>query len=153
MTVEPKLQLGGRFSTRRAKRRTSRPISEINVTALVGVMAVLLMIFMVAAPRLTVGVDIDAALPQLEQQSANASGTAPLNITIDADGKIFLESTEIGFEEVVSKLNARREAGGGAQVRVRGDNSASYGAVTKVLVRIKEAGLPVILVTDPLDQP
>jgi biopolymer transport protein TolR len=121
----PGLQPGGPFTTRHARRRTSQPISEINVTPLVGVMAVLLIIFMVAAPRMTVGVDIEAnaALPQV-----------------------------IGFEEVVSKLIALRENGDGIQVMVRGDNRASYGAVAKVLVRIKEAGLPVILVTDPLDQ-
>jgi biopolymer transport protein TolR len=151
----PGLQPGGPYSTRHARRRTSQPISEINVTPLVGVMAVLLIIFMVAAPRLTVDVDIDTALPQVEPTASGvgASGKAPLNITVDADGKIFLENAEIGFEEVVSKLIARREADGATQVSVRGDNSASYGAVTKVLVRIKEAGLPVILVTEPVEQP
>ena len=152
----PGLQPGGPFTTRHARRRTSQPISEINVTPLVGVMAVLLIIFMVAAPRMTVGVDIEAnaALPQVKQPAngGGAPGRAPLNITVDADGKIFLQNAEIGFEEVVSKLIALRENGDGIQVMVRGDNRASYGAVAKVLVRIKEAGLPVILVTDPLDQ-
>ena len=116
----------------------------------------LLIIFMVAAPRMTVGVDIEAnaALPQVKQTAngGGAPGRAPLNITVDADGKIFLQNAEIGFEEIVSKLIALRENGGGIQVMVHGDNRASYGAVAKVLVRIKEAGLPVILVTDPLDQ-
>lgn len=153
----PGLQPGGPFSTRRARRRTSQPISEINLTPLVGVMAVLLMIFMVAAPRLTVGIDIDVneVSPQVEPAAsgAGASGKAPLNITVDADGKIFLQNAEIGFEEVVSKLITLREAGDATQVLVRGDNSASFGAVTKVLVRIKAAGLPVIVVTDPLEQP
>ena len=152
----PGLQPGGPYSTRHARRRTSQPISEINVTPLVGVMAVLLIIFMVAAPRLTVGVDIDAnaALLQVEPASgAGAPGTPPLTITVDADGKIFLQNAEIDFGEVVSKLIALRKAGGASQVLVRGDNSASYGAVTKVLLRIKEAGLPVILVTEPVGQP
>ena len=131
-------------------------MSEINVTALVGVMAVLLIIFMITAPRLTVGVDIDAnpALPQMKPPAtAGAPETAPLSITIDADGKIFLQNAEIGFDEVVSKLVALREAGGGTQVWVHGDKSTPYGDVAKVLVRIKEAGLPVTLVTDQVDRP
>ncbi len=151
----PGLQPGGPFSIRRVRRRASLPISGINITPLAGVMAVLIIIFMVAAPRMTVGVAIDAnaALPQTESTAAGGRNQAVLSITVDGDGKIFLQNTEIGLEEVVSKLIALREAGGGAQVRVRGDKSASYGAITKVLVRIKEAGLPVILITDPQDHP
>jgi len=133
-------------------------MSEINVTPFVDVMLVLLIIFMVTAPLLTVGVDIDAkaGLPEIELPKTEAGPVtpeeAPLSITVDAEGKIFLQNIEIGFDELVTKLTAIREAGGGAQVWVRGDKSASYGNVAKVLVRIKEAGLPVTLVTDPLDQ-
>ncbi|MGV1015627.1 MAG: ExbD/TolR family protein [Methyloceanibacter sp.] len=133
-------------------------MSEINVTPFVDVMLVLLIIFMVTAPLLTVGVDIDAAagLPEVELPKTEAGPVtpeqAPLSITVDPDGKIFIQNTEIGFDELVPKLNAIREAGGGAQVWVRGDKSTSYGNVAKVLVRIKEAGLPVTLVTDPVDQ-
>ena len=134
-------------------------MSEINVTPMVGVMVVLLIIFMVTAPRLTVSVDVDAgaARPRVELPAAEAGAAspekAPLSIAIDADGKIFLQNAEIGFDEVVPKLVALREAGGGTQVWVRGDKSASYGTVAKVLVKIKEAGLPVVLVTDQVDQP
>jgi len=150
------LQPGGSLTNHRARRRPS-PIADINVTAMVGVMAVLLIIFMITAPRLSVGVgiDADAALPPVELPAAGA-GTpemAPLSITIDADGRIFLQDTEISFDEVVPKLVALREAGGGAQVWVRGEESTSYGDVAKVLVRIKEAGLPVTLVTGQGDRP
>ncbi|MEZ5826939.1 MAG: ExbD/TolR family protein [Hyphomicrobiales bacterium] len=153
------LQPGGALANRRARRRSRLPMSEINVTPMVDVMLVLLIIFMVTAPLLTVGVDIDAnatlpdvELPQTEAGPVNPE-QAPLSITVDADGKIFLQNTEIGFDELAPKLAAIRDAGGGTQVWVRGDKATSYGDVARVLVRIKEAGLPVTLVTDQLDQP
>ncbi|MGH6737258.1 MAG: ExbD/TolR family protein [Methyloceanibacter sp.] len=152
------LQPGGALANRRARRRSSLPMSEINVTPMVDVMLVLLIIFMVTAPLLTVGVDIDAPaqLPEVELPATEAGPVtpeqAPLSITVDAEGKIFLQNTEIDFDELVPKLAAIREAGGGTQVWVRGDKSTPYGNVAKVLVRIKEAGLPVTLVTDQVDQ-
>ncbi len=113
-------------------------MSEINVTPFVDVMLVLLIIFMVTAPLLTVGVDIDskAGLPEVELAedrggSRSRRKKAPLNITVDPRGKIFLQNTEIGFDELVPKLTAIREAGGGAQVWVRGDKGTSYGNVAQ----------------------
>lgn len=152
------LQPGGALTSRRARRRSSQPMSEINVTPFVDVMLVLLIIFMVTAPLLTVGVDVgaNADLPAVELPETEAgpiaSDQAPLSITVDQDGKIFLQNAEIPFDELVPKLAAIREAGGSAQVWVRGDKGAAYGNVAKVLVRIREAGLPVTLVTDPVDQ-
>jgi biopolymer transport protein TolR len=133
-------------------------MSEINVTPMVDVMLVLLIIFMVTAPLLTVGVDVDAnaSLPDVELPATEAGPVspeqAPLSITVDAEGKIFLQNTAIEFDELVPRLAAIRDAGGGAQVWVRGDKATPYGNVAKVLVRIKEAGLPVTLVTDQVDQ-
>jgi len=132
-------------------------MSEINVTPFVDVMLVLLIIFMVTAPLLTVGVDIDSkAGPDIELPKTEAGPItpeeAPLSITVDAQGKIFIQDTQIDFDQLAPKLKAIRDAGGGMQVLVRGDKSTSYGNIAKVLVRIKEAGLPVTLVTDPLDQ-
>jgi biopolymer transport protein TolR len=133
-------------------------MSEINVTPFVDVMLVLLIIFMVTAPLLTVGVDIDAktGLPDVELPQTEAGPVqpekAPLSITINPQGTIFLQNTEIGFDELVPKLAAIREAGGGDQVWVRGDKSATYGSIARVLVRIKEAGLPVTLVTDQIEE-
>jgi biopolymer transport protein TolR len=152
------LQLGGGLGSRRARRRSARPMSEINVTPFVDVMLVLLIIFMVTAPLLTVGVDIDAkaGLPEVELPATEAGPVtpekAPLNITVDPAGRIFLQNTEIGFDELVTKLAAIRDAGGAEQVWVRGDKAAAYGNVARVLVRIKEAGLPVTLVTDQVEQ-
>jgi len=152
-------QYGGALSKRRARRGYRVPMSEINVTPMVDVMLVLLIIFMVTAPLLTVGVDIgqNANLPEVALPQTEAGAVAPvekaLSITVDADGKIFLQDSEIEFEELVPKLTAISETFGTGQVWVRGDAATSYGDVARVLVRIKEAGLPVTLLTDQIAQP
>ena len=129
------LQPGGALSKRRARRRSSLPMSEINVTPMVDVMLVLLIIFMVTAPLLTVGVDVDAKVPKVELPKTEAGPVqpekAPLSITVDPEGKIFVQNTEVSFDELVPKLAAIREAGGGDQVWVRGDKSTPYGNVAK----------------------
>jgi biopolymer transport protein TolR len=109
---------------------------------------------------LTVGVDVDApsdALPQVELPKTEAGPVeaekAPLSVTLDAQGKIFLQNTEISFDELVPKLAAIKEAGGGNKVWVRGDKGTAYGDVAKVLARIGQAGFPVTIVTDQADQP
>lgn len=154
------LQPGGALTNRRARRRSAAPMSEINVTPMVDVMLVLLIIFMVAAPLLTVGVDVDspsAALPKVELPKTEASPVEaekpPLSVTIDPKGTIFLQNTEIGFDELVPKLVAIREAGGGSKVWIRGDKGTPYGNVAIVLARIGQAGFPVTIVTDQDDQP
>ena len=76
-----------------------------------------------------------------------------LSITVNPEGKIFLQNTELSFDELVPKLTAIRDAGKGDRVWVRGDNKAAYGNIVKVLARIKQAGFPVTLVTDQVDQP
>jgi biopolymer transport protein TolR len=150
---------GGALSKRRARRGYRVPMSEINVTPMVDVMLVLLIIFMVTAPLLTVGVDVgqDANLPEVALPQTEAGAVAPvekaLSITVDAEGKIFLQDSEIEFEELVPKLTAISETFGTGQVWVRGDAATSYGDVARVLVRIKEAGLPVTLLTDQIAQP
>ena len=150
---------GGALSKRRARRGYRVPMSEINVTPMVDVMLVLLIIFMVTAPLLTVGVDVDqnANLPEVALPQTEAGAVAPvekaLSITVDADGKIYLQDSEIEFEDLVPKLTAISETFGTGQVWVRGDAATSYGDVARVLVRIKEAGLPVTLLTDQIAQP
>jgi biopolymer transport protein TolR len=149
-------QYGGALSKRRARRGYRVPMSEINVTPMVDVMLVLLIIFMVTAPLLTVGVDVGATLPDvaLPQTDAGAAASGEgLSITVDAAGKIYLQDSEIDFEELVPKLTVLSETFGTGQVSVRGDQSASYGDVARVLVRIKEAGLPVTLITEQLGRP
>ncbi|HYJ59001.1 MAG TPA: ExbD/TolR family protein [Methyloceanibacter sp.] len=153
------LQPGGALSKRRARRRSAAPMSEINVTPFVDVMLVLLIIFMVTAPLLTVGVDVESkgGLPEVELPKTEAGPVeperAPLSVTVDPQGKIFLQNTEVSFDELVPKLAAIRDAGGGAKVWVRGDKGTPYGNVAKVLARIGQAGFSVTIVTDQDDQP
>ncbi|MBW3096296.1 protein TolR [Pseudohoeflea coraliihabitans] len=129
---------GSGRSTRRGRRGRRRElVSEINVTPFVDVMLVLLIIFMVAAPLLTVGVPID--LPETQAKALN-SETQPITISVNPDGQIFLQETEIGLDEVVPKLEAIATTGYNERIYVRGDTSADYGTVMKVMARISAAG-------------
>ena len=143
---------------RRKRRSAYTPMHEINVTPFVDVMLVLLIVFMVTAPLLTVGVDVESpTLPKVELPKTEAGPVdperAPLSVTVDPQGTIFLQNTEIGFDELVPKLAAIRDAGGGSKVWVRGDKGTPYGNVARVLARIGQAGFPVTIVTDQDDQP
>ncbi|MCK5933368.1 Cell division and transport-associated protein TolR [Fulvimarina manganoxydans] len=137
---------GGGGSRRRRRGRRRQPMSEINVTPMVDVMLVLLIIFMVAAPMLTVGVPIK--LPETQARAIN-SESQPITISVDQAGAVFLNDTEIAVEEVVPKLQAIAKAGYQERIFVRGDRSADYGTVMKVMARISAAGFKNIgLVTD-----
>ncbi|AYM07776.1 protein TolR [Agrobacterium genomosp. 3] len=127
---------GGRRGGR-GGRRKGGAISEINVTPLVDVMLVLLIIFMVAAPMMTVGVPID-----LPQTSANAlnSDTQPITISVNANGQIHLQETEIQAAEVADKLQAIATTGYNERIFVRADSVAAYGVVADVMARIQAAG-------------
>jgi len=133
----------------RRRRRRRGVMSEINVTPMVDVMLVLLIIFMVSAPLLTVGVPID--LPPSQAKSLDQD-KEPLTLSLNGDGKIFLQNTEIGVEDLVPKLKAISEARGGGfdeRIYVRGDRKVDYGTVMKVMGRISGAGFHrVALVTD-----
>ena len=121
-------------------------LAEINVVPMVDVMLVLLIIFMVAAPMLTVGVPIK--LPETQARAIN-SETQPITISVDEAGAVFLNDTEIAVDEVVPKLQAIAKAGYQERIFVRGDRSADYGTVMKVMARISAAGFKNIgLVTD-----
>jgi biopolymer transport protein TolR len=126
---------GGRGQRRRGRRST--PISEINVTPFVDVMLVLLIIFMVAAPLLTVGVPID--LPETQARALNAE-TQPITVSVNEAGQIFLQETEIPIDEVVPKLQAIAQTGYEERIYVRGDRNADYGTVMRVMARISAAG-------------
>lgn len=112
-------------------------MSEINVTPLVDVMLVLLIIFMVAAPLMTVGVPID--LPETQAKEMNAQ-TQPITVSVNDKGQIFLQETEIALEEVVAKLEAISKTGYEERIFVRGDKMADYGTVMQVMARISAAG-------------
>ncbi|MBT1157674.1 protein TolR [Aminobacter anthyllidis] len=126
---------GGRGHRRRGRHHGL--MSEINVTPFVDVMLVLLIIFMVAAPLMTVGVPID--LPETAAKALN-SETQPITISINEAGQIHIQETEIPIEEVVAKLGAIAKAGYEERIYVRGDKTADYGTVMKVMARIQAAG-------------
>ncbi len=136
----------GVFGKRRHRRRPV--MSEINVTPMVDVMLVLLIIFMVSAPLLTVGVPID--LPQT--QASNLEQTRePLAISVNSKGQVFLQNSEIKLDELVPKLRAIADARGGPDERiyVRGDKNVDYGTVMRVMGRLSAAGFRRVgLVTD-----
>jgi biopolymer transport protein TolR len=103
----------------------------------VDVMLVLLIIFMVAAPLLTVGVPID--LPETQARALN-SQTQPITVSVNSEGQIYLQETEIPIDEVVPKLQAIAQAGYEERIYVRGDRAADYGTVMRVMARISAAG-------------
>jgi biopolymer transport protein TolR len=134
------------------KRRHRRHgvISEINVTPMVDVMLVLLIVFMVSAPLLTVGVPID--LPQTQAKSLNQD-KEPLTLSVTLKGEVFLQSSTdpIPIDQLVPKLKAVTEARGGLDERiyVRGDRKVDYGTVMRVMARLSAAGFRrVALVTE-----
>jgi biopolymer transport protein TolR len=138
--------------SRRSSRRQSRhgAISEINVTPLVDVMLVLLIVFMVAAPLMTVGVPIELPKTEAKQMDSN---TEPITITVQADRSIFLQETPITMEELAPKLQAIAKNGYEEQLFVRADTNVSYGAVMEVMGLLNSVGYKKIgLVTGTPEQ-
>jgi biopolymer transport protein TolR len=138
----------------RRRHRRNPVMSEINVTPMVDVMLVLLIIFMVSAPLLTVGVPID--LPQTQASSLDQADKEPLAVSVNTEGKVFLQNTEVPLEELVPKLKAISAARGGNDERiyVRGDKTVNYGTVMKVMGRLSTAGFRrVALVTEVEQNP
>ena len=123
-------------------------MAEINVTPMVDVMLVLLIIFMVSAPLLTVGVPID--LPQTQAKGLD-NDREPLTISVNTKGQVYLQNSEIKVDELVAKLQAITQARGGMDERifVRGDRKVDYGTVMRVMGRLSSAGFRrVALVTE-----
>ncbi|MCO5130678.1 MAG: protein TolR [Xanthobacteraceae bacterium] len=142
------MNIAGASSGGRGRRRRAAPMSEINVTPMVDVMLVLLIIFMVSAPLLTVGVPLD--LPQTQAKSLDQDKN-PLTLSVNLKGQVFLNDTEIAIDELVPKLKAITEARAGLDERifVRGDKKVDYGTVMKVMGRLSSAGFRrVALVTE-----
>ena len=144
--MSPPIGPGGFRKHQRRKR--ARPMSDINVTPFVDVMLVLLIVFMVSAPLLTVGVPLD--LPQTQAKSLDQDKN-PLTLSVNLKGQVFLNDTEIALDQLVPKLKAITEARGGLDERifVRGDKKVDYGTVMKVMGRLSQAGFRrVALVTE-----
>jgi biopolymer transport protein TolR len=119
------------------KRRAFQPMSEINVTPMVDVMLVLLVIFMVTAPLLTVGVPVD--LPKTKAKVLNESDE-PLVISLTAEGKVFLQETETDLRGLVLRLRAITENKADTRIFVRGDKAVAYGRVMELMSRVASAG-------------
>jgi biopolymer transport protein TolR len=144
---------GAKAANARRGRRGSRhgAISEINVTPLVDVMLVLLIVFMVAAPLMTVGVPVE--LPKTQAKSMDAP-KEPLYITVQKDRTVYLQETQIPLEELAAKLTAIVKNGNEEQLFVRADTSTDYGAVMEVMGVLNSAGYKKIgLVTLQKEQP
>jgi biopolymer transport protein TolR len=136
---------------RNARRR--RPVmSEINVTPFVDVMLVLLIVFMVSAPLLTVGVPID--LPQ-SQAKALEQNNEPLTISVNNRSQIFLQNEEIKVDDLLPKLKAIIDARAGSNndlIYIRGDRTVAYGMMMRVMGRISGAGYHRIALVTEVEQ-
>ncbi|MFG1423665.1 protein TolR [Roseixanthobacter liquoris] len=136
----------GGWQGRRSRRRRVSVMAEINVTPMVDVMLVLLIVFMVAAPLMTVGVPVD--LPQTQAKSVDQDKD-PLTISVNDKGQIFIQDTEIKLDDLVAKLQAIAKNGFDERIFVRGDKKVDYGTVMRVMGRLSGAGFKrVALVTE-----
>ena len=134
------------------RRGRRKPVmAEINVTPMVDVMLVLLIIFMVSAPLLTVGVPLD--LPQTQAKSLDQDKT-PLQLSVDVNGKVFINDTEVAMTDLVAKLKAITDARGGMDERIfmRADKKADYGTVARVMGLLSGAGFKRLALVTEVEQ-
>ena len=129
--------------------RRHRPMGEINVTPFVDVMLVLLIVFMVTAPLLTVGVEVD--LPKTKAGAINADA-APLVVSIKSDGSLYLQETVVAPEILIPRLKAISNANPNVRIFVRGDQAVSYGEVLSVMGRIQSAGFEKVALVAQLPE-
>tara|TARA_B110000196_G_C20911535_1_gene550782 strand:+ start:137 stop:568 length:432 start_codon:yes stop_codon:yes gene_type:complete len=128
------------------KRKRYTQMSEINVTPFVDVMLVLLIVFMVTAPLLTVGIPVD--LPKVKA-SALTDQKDPLEITVKIGGEIYLGESKVKVDNLIPRLNAITEMNKGARIYVRGDRVVAYGRIMEIMSLINSAGYrKVALVTE-----
>lgn len=132
---------------RRSRRTRSQPMAEINVTPFVDVMLVLLIIFMVAAPLLTVGVPVE--LPKTAANPLPGEQEEPLTVTITADGVVMIQTTETSLQDLVPKLRAIAVERSSDRVYLRADGSIPYENVVQIMGALNAGGFADIgLVTD-----
>ena len=129
--------------------RRHRPMGEINVTPFVDVMLVLLIVFMVTAPLLTVGVEVD--LPKTKAGAINADA-APLVVSIKADGSLYLQEAAVDGEVLIPRLKAISNANPDVRIFVRGDKAVTYGEVLGVMGRIQAAGFEKVALVAQLPE-
>src|ERR1700761_4710391 len=146
------MNMAGSASSGRRGGRRKAVMAEINVTPMVDVMLVLLIIFMVSAPLLTVGVPLD--LPQTQAKSLETNDQKPIQLSVDIKGKVFINDAEIDINELVPKLKAITDARGGLEERIymRADKKADYGTVAKVMGLLSGAGFKRLALVTEVDQ-
>lgn len=138
---------GGGKRRRGSRRSRAQPMAEINVTPFVDVMLVLLIIFMVAAPLLTVGVPVE--LPKTAAQALPAETEEPLTVTLSADGVVRIQTTEVAREDLVGRLRAIATERSDDRVYLRADGSVPYEQVAQIMGALNAGGFASIgLVTD-----
>lgn len=144
--------MGMALGNNKGKRGRGRaPISEINITPMVDVMLVLLIVFMVAAPLMTMGVPID--LPETRAQAMPLQ-TKPITVTVEPSGALSIEGEPVTLETLVSSVEALAVEGTDERLYVRGDTTAAYGAIMEVMGELSAAGYSRIgLVTVPARTP
>ncbi|MFN5270534.1 MAG: ExbD/TolR family protein [Hyphomonadaceae bacterium] len=144
------IEIGSRRGAGKRGRRSRRLMGEINVTPFVDVMLVLLIIFMVAAPLLTVGVPVD--LPKTEAKSL-PSEQEPLTVTILANGQVYLQNEVVAYDQLLPRLTALAGEGYDRRIFIRAAEKAPYGIVMQVMARVNSAGYRNLgLVTDTVEE-
>jgi biopolymer transport protein TolR len=145
------MNIAGSSGGGRGRSRRKPVMAEINVTPMVDVMLVLLIIFMVSAPLLTVGVPLD--LPQTQAKSLDQN-QKPLTLSVNLKGEVFLNDTAIGLDDLVPKLKAITDARSGMDERifVRGDKHVDYGTVMRVMGLLSAAGFRHVALVTEVDQ-
>jgi len=137
--------MGGTLGPRRGREKF-RPVAAINVTPMVDVMLVLLVIFMITAPLLTAGVPVD--LPKTQAAPLKGDDN-PVSVSVDAQGRIFIQETEVRMEELAPRLQAILAQKPETRIFVRGDKGIDYGRVMEVMGVLSGAGIPkVALITE-----
>ncbi|MGE3623177.1 MAG: protein TolR [Bdellovibrionales bacterium] len=140
----------GGYGSGRSRRRTFRPMSDINVTPFVDVMLVLLVVFMVTAPLLTVAVPVD--LPKTQAKAINQD-KEPLVVSIDSGGKLYIQENPTDLDDLVGKLKAISGANPEARIFVRGDKGVNYGRIMEVMGTISAAGFSKVALVAELPRP
>ena len=143
---------GGTLQPGGGRRQRYRPMAEINVTPLVDVMLVLLIVFMVTAPLITSGVDVN--LPQANAKPVNSDST-PITITVNAQDQIYLQNSQVQLSNLVATLQQIAQNNQDRRIFVRGDNTVSYGDMLQVMATITQGGFTkvALLARQPTSAP
>lgn len=142
------MSLGTGGGKRGRGNRAYRPMAEINVTPFVDVMLVLLIVFMVSAPLLTAGVPVD--LPSSKAKALTQEDEKPLEVSLNANGDIFVGETPVKKDRLIAMLSAITENNPDRRIYVRGDQGLPYGQVMKIIGDINAGGFrKVALITEP----